>query len=51
MLCALFGLLVASVAWALLGPAHELAAGLIGAASAAGLFLALRYWPSKSQKK
>jgi len=45
MLCALFGLLIATLFWAWLGPW----AGAVGALSAAALFLTLRTWPKKSK--
>lgn len=47
MLCALFGLLVASLLWTWLGPPYAIAAGLLGTLSAAALFGTLRYWPKK----
>jgi len=43
MLCALFGLLVASLFWTWIGPW----AGAVGVASAIALYLTMRYWPQK----
>jgi|GEM_PF-1867743 len=47
MLCLFFGVLVASVFW----PWLDVWAGAVGALSTAGLFLGLRYWPSKPHQK
>jgi len=41
MLCIVFGVMMASLFWAWIGPW----AGAVGVASAIGLYLTMRFWP------
>lgn len=47
MMCLLFGVIVATATWPWLGPW----AALAGLGAAAGLFLGLKFWPTKSSRE